>query len=54
MIQIVARIKGPEDAVLVEKRGISLQAVPALVELLTPGETYLEITLEESSNSNKE
>lgn len=55
MLGINVRIVGPEDCTLFEKFGVSLQALPALVELLTPNESYMEISVKEQvSNNNGE
>lgn len=49
-LELVATIKGAEDVTIIEKRGVSLSAIPALVELLTPDESYLEIKVKQSDN----
>lgn len=55
MLGINVRIVGAEDCTLFEKFGVSLQAIPALVELLTPNESYMEISVKEQvSNNNGE
>lgn len=52
MISIKARIVGPENVTILEKCPVSLQAIPCLVEMLSPNETYLEVSLEETPAVN--
>lgn len=51
---IKIRLVGAENVTIVEKVGISLQAIPAFIELCEPNESYLEIEVieKEISNSN--
>lgn len=47
MLQLKARLVGPEDATILEQSPVSIACVNALIECLRPNESYLEITVHE-------